>query len=69
MLVIPATQVRLGGLWVQGHPGQKVSETLISISKAGMVMHTCDLSYTGGSQSEAGPGQKCKTLPKKKSRG
>jgi hypothetical protein len=32
-----------------GRPGvQKVSETLISTYKLSMVVHTCDLSYVGG---------------------
>jgi hypothetical protein len=46
MLVIPATQeAEIRSITVQSQPGQKVSETFISIDKAGVVGHDCNLSY------------------------
>jgi hypothetical protein len=33
--------------WFKTSPGEKVSETLISINKSGIVVHVCNLSYMG----------------------
>jgi hypothetical protein len=33
--------------WFKTSPGEKVSETLISINESGIVVHVCNLSYMG----------------------
>jgi hypothetical protein len=47
--IIPAIQeTEIRRIAVQGQSEQQVSKTLISPKKPGMVVHTCDPSYTGG---------------------
>jgi hypothetical protein len=60
---------RLGGSWFKAGIGRKDSETPIAINKLDVVEHISNPSteeaQIGGSQSEAGPREKHKTLPKK----
>jgi hypothetical protein len=62
-VIPPSWEEEIGRIMVQGQPGQNVSETHLSICKLSMMVYICHLSYMEGSLSEAGPVQKCNTLP------
>jgi hypothetical protein len=50
-------EVEMERITVQGQPGKKISKTLISTNKLGMVVYICTPSYTGisSAKSEALP--------------
>jgi hypothetical protein len=60
MPIIPATLEVIERISVQGQPGQKVSETLISTNKPDVVVCVCKPSYMGivELRSDASPRQK-----------